>query len=166
MSEATLHLDSIPPGASNAAVAAHRLSRTLRTALSQKLRQSANISLVEWRILVGISTAGETSQRYLVDFTKAEQAQVSRCLTSLIEKGLILSRRCDDDRRTMRYKHSESGGQLFDRLMPEIAQYNETVDRALNNAELNQFLSFCERIAATASEISNKEETDKMLQQA
>ena len=161
-----LNLSTVPPGASRAAVGTYRLSRALRARLGNRLREAGDINIIEWRILVGVSTMTEASQRDLVDFTTAEQAQVSRSLTALENKGLITTRRSNDDRRARLYKLSAKGRTLFDSLLPQISTYNSAIDAALNEEEMTRFLDFCERIAKAASNIQVEESLEKMPEQA
>ncbi|MEX0347083.1 MAG: MarR family winged helix-turn-helix transcriptional regulator [Rhizobiaceae bacterium] len=150
MTAGVLDLGTIPKGASRTAIAVFRLSIALRMRLGRKLRDAGDLTIVEWRILVGISTMAEASQRDLVAFSKAEQAQVSRCLKDMEGKGLVLSRPNRDDRRARLYEFTAEGKKLFDRLLPQVSDHNQVIDAALNDEEISQFLDYCERLATAA----------------
>lgn len=150
MAAGVLELGNIPKGASRTSIAVFRLSITLRTRLGRKLRDAGDLTIVEWRILVGIATLAEATQRDLVRFVKAEQAQVSRCLKEMEKKGLVLSRRNRDDRRARLYEFTADGEKLFDRLLPQVTDHNHVTDAALNEEEIRQFLDYCERLATAA----------------
>ncbi len=163
MAAGILNLGDIPKGASRTAVAVIRLSRAVRIRLGSKLREAGNLNIVEWRILVAISTMTEATQRDLVAFAKAEQAQVSRSLKSMENRGLITSRRNSDDRRARLYKFTAAGGELFDVLLPQISSHNQVIDAALNEEEISQFLDYCERLAIAACGTAANENDEEEL---
>ncbi len=150
MTDGFLDLDFVPPGASIIAMATHRLSRLLRSELGELLNQQAGLGLPAWRIFIGLASRGEITQKELVEFTKIEQAQISRSLTFMENDGLISSRRCDDDRRSRRFSLTDRGRAEYERQLPSVSVYCSTVDQALTAEELDQFLSMAERIAKAA----------------
>ena len=118
MTDGFLDLDFVPPGASIIAMATHRLSRLLRSELGELLNQQAGLGLPAWRIFIGLASRGEITQKELVEFTKIEQAQISRSLTFMENDGLISSRRCDDDRRSRRFSLTDRGRAEYERQLP------------------------------------------------
>ena len=153
MTDGFLDLDFVPPGASIIAMATHRLSRLLRSELGELLNQQAGIGLPVWRIFIGLASRGGITQKELVEFTKIEQAQISRSLTYMENDGLISSRRCDDDRRSRRFSLTAKGRAEYEQQLPSVSVYCNAVDQALTAEELDQFLSMAERIAKVATQM-------------
>lgn len=152
MTASTLDLDSIPYGASTIAIAAHRLSQLLRSEFERTLSDHGELSLIEWRICVGLSRSTPITQKELVGFTRMQQAQVSRALLQLEERGLIESRPCNQDRRARRYSLTDNGRAHFDHNWPVAEAHRQAVDGALDPAEVAQYLEMSERIALAAQQ--------------
>jgi DNA-binding MarR family transcriptional regulator len=152
-----LRLDHIPDTASDLSVATQRLARLLRGQISMLLAANGELGLVEWRICLGISQSENPSQKDLVDFAGIEQAQVSRALMKLEQKGIIQSKQSDHDRRVRIFSLSETGQSYFERVEPVIATYHQQIDSVLSEAEKAQFLDMVERVAKAAQLASNDE---------
>ncbi|MCF4099284.1 MarR family winged helix-turn-helix transcriptional regulator [Maritalea mediterranea] len=152
-----LRLDHIPDTASELSVATQRLARLLRGQISMLLAAHGELGLVEWRICLCISQSENPSQKALVDFAGIEQAQVSRALMKLEQKGLIQSRQSDEDRRVRIFGLSDMGQAYFDRVQPVIAAYHQQMDAVLSEQEKAQFLDMVERVAKAAQLASNDE---------
>ncbi|PHR96900.1 MAG: hypothetical protein COA78_28150 [Blastopirellula sp.] len=147
MAFGVLDLDYVPQGASITSMAAQRLSRLLRSQLSELLDQQGNIGLPGWRAMVFLASKNELTQRELVEYTKIEQAQLSRALTDMEERGLIFSRRCDLDKRSRRFSLTEKGTIEFEEILPSLIRFNQAIDQALDAEELKHFLLLSEKIA-------------------
>ncbi|AVX03566.1 MarR family winged helix-turn-helix transcriptional regulator [Maritalea myrionectae] len=156
-SNSILRLDHIPETASELSVAAQRLARLLRGQISMLLAANGDLGLVEWRICLCISQSEKPSQKELVDFAGIEQAQVSRALMKLEQKGIIESKQSARDRRVRIFALSEKGQAYFDRVQPVIEGYHQQIDAVLSETEKAQFLDMVERVAKAAQLASNDE---------
>lgn len=145
-----LDLADVPGGVSLLAVAVFRLSRKLKSAVTRIVSQDESIGLVAWRILMGLSLVSDATQRELVDFTRTEQAQVSRILKEMESRGLIRSGTALGDRRAKVFSLTELGMSKQQTLLPQVKWLTDAIDDALNAEERLQFLSMCERIAKSS----------------
>jgi len=141
----------VPPGASLLSVVAQRLSRFLRSQLGRLLINTGDISLVEWRIYIGLAQHDAVTQKDLIAFTEIEQGQVSRSLARMEKRHLIKSRQSTADRRVRLYSLTETGRAEFDTILPSVTAYHEAIDRALSPEEQRQFLDMAERIVDAAA---------------
>lgn len=155
-----LDLDDVPAGASLLSMTAHRLSRLLRYQLGDLLSRHGELSLVDWRICVGLSQQQSITQKELVNFTKMQQGQVSRSLALLEGRGLIRSSQCDQDKRARQFSMTDSGRVHFNRVLPAVAAYCDAIDRSLSPEEFEAFLAMAQRIAQasadTSTDLSNR----------
>ena len=136
MNDGFLDLDVVPAGASSVAIAAQRLSRLLTGQLGALLAQQRNLSLVDWRICVGLADQPWISQTALVGFMKMQQAQVSRSLSMLEQRGMIKASRNKTDRRGWQFALSDQGRAYFEEILPVVAAYCRGVDQVLTDREL------------------------------
>lgn len=145
-----MNLEDLPNGVSVLAVAVFRLSRTLRLAVSQIVSREEDIGLVAWRVLVGLNLVPDATQTELVDFTRTEQAQLSRVLKDMEARNLIRSDPVPGDRRSKIFSLTERGRTKHRILLPHVKRLTDALDAALTAEEREQFLSMCGRIAAAS----------------
>lgn len=142
-----LDSDNIPPGASLLSVVVYRLSRLLRAQTEQVLSYSGALSVVDWRIILGLFMRPSTTQKELVEFVLMHQAQISRSLALLEDQGLIRSERSMQDKRARLFSLTQLGQKIYDQNSPAITEFCEAIDQCLSPAETKQFLDFTMRIA-------------------
>lgn len=164
-----LDLANVPVGTSPVPMATYRLSRLIRAGLADCLSLSSELGLVAWRICLGLSGNKPVAQRELVEFTDLEQAQVSRALKTMEDRGLIGSRRSDHDGRVRLFHLTAKGRKQFNTVLPAVSAYYAAIDEALTEDEQAQFLSMARRVAAaslTASRINSPDGNAKAVQDA
>lgn len=145
-----MDLTTVPEGVSHLAVSVFRLSRILKAQVSRVVSRSESLGLVAWRILMGLSLVPDATQRELVEFTRMEQAQISRALKEMEAKGLIRSARSETDGRVRLFSITEAGRARHADLLPGVGQLSQAIDAALSPDETTQFLQMCMRIEAAA----------------
>ncbi|MGJ8530002.1 MarR family winged helix-turn-helix transcriptional regulator [Maritalea sp.] len=158
--DSLLAIDKIPVHSSLLSVAGQRLARLLKSQISTLLSNNSKLGLVEWRICLCISQRENPTQKDLVDFAGMEQGQISRALMKLEDRGLIISRQAQFDRRARIFALSDAGQASFDRVQPIVTNYHASIDAALSPQEREQFLEMAERIA-NASLLANQELSQK-----
>ncbi len=142
-----LDIGDIPPGASLLTVVVYRLSRLLRAQTEQALSFSGELSLVDWRIILGLFMRPSATQKELVEFVLMHQAQVSRSLAMLEDQGLIRSERSMQDKRARLFSLTPRGQEIYDQNSPTITEFCEAIDQCLSPTETKQFLEMTMRIA-------------------
>lgn len=157
-----LELDRIPVGTSRVPMAAYRLSRLLRSSLSDLLSlHGGELGLVAWRICLALSQKSELSQKELVEFTDMEQGQVSRAMRLMEDRGLIQSTQSVTDRRMRLFRLADKGWDHFNRARPAVTQFYRALDRALSAEEREQFLDMSRRIAETAMTVAQDGQVER-----
>lgn len=143
-----LDLGNVPTGTSLVAMAIYRLSRIIRLGLAHRLNESEPLSLVAWRIFLGLSGDTPVPQRDLVAFTDMEQAQVSRALKRMEADGLIQSRSSTKDGRVRLFSLTDRGRAQFEAALPAVRAYYRAIDAALQPEEQAKFIEMSRRVAA------------------
>jgi DNA-binding MarR family transcriptional regulator len=147
-----MKLEDVPSGASVLAVAVFRLSRSLNTAVTRVVSSDETVGLVTWRVLMGLSITSDATQRELVEFSRTEQAQLSRVMREMETRGLIQSKANPKDKREKLFCLTELGYVKHRALLPQVTHLTDAMDDALNSDEKIQFLSMCERIGMAAKQ--------------
>ncbi len=155
MSIKQLEISDIPPGASLLSVVVYRLSRLLRAQTEQVLSYSGELSVVDWRIILGLFMRPSSTQKELVEFVLMHQAQVSRSLAMLEEQGLIRSERSMQDKRARLFSLTPMGQEIYEQNSPTITEFCEAIDQCLSPAETKLFLDMTVRIAQASRDSHN-----------
>ena len=162
MKRGLLKLTQRPAGASLALIATNRLARLLSSNLAELVQENGNIGLPSWRIYTGLAKMEEASQKELVAHTQIEQSHISRALAQLEDRGELVSRRCTLDKRARRFSFTPVGRANFERLLPIVETYSNTIDQALSAQEMESYISMTRRLAHAA--VESAEAADKQAE--
>ncbi|MCP5372230.1 MAG: MarR family transcriptional regulator [Hyphomicrobiales bacterium] len=145
-----LGLHDIPDGASLVHVTVERLYRLLKAQMAEALRRRGS-SIVEWRILLMLRIHGEMAQKDLVNEVAMVQAQVSRTLKAMQERGLVRGRRSHRDQRVWLFTLTADGAALYRRIAPTMDARRRALDGALDGDALAGFLHGARQVAQAAA---------------
>jgi len=130
------------------------LSGKLNRQASAVLKKAGNLRVPEWRILALLVLHGELNGSKIADLVNADPGLVSRSLRALELRGLIATRRNDDDRRSSFVALSAAGRGLHARVLPAMQRRQHYLLSALTTEERAAFLRITDKlqIAADARE--------------
>jgi len=114
------------------------LGHAVSNRLSQAY-QNENLTIPEWRVLAVISQADGMAARDVVAKTPMDKMAVSRGVASLEEKGLVLRKASENDRRVSMLLLSEKGHDLFDRITAMATAYEANLLSVLDPDEVRLF---------------------------
>ena len=146
-------LDEVPRGVSLLAVAVFRLARHLKSSVTRLVSEQETTGLVGWRVMLGLSQVPDATQKELVEFTRTEQAQLSRVLKSMVAQELITMESNPLDRREKIFSLTRAGRAGYKRLLPKVSTLAQAMDSALSKREQQQFISMCARIEKAARSV-------------
>ncbi|MCP5075545.1 MAG: MarR family transcriptional regulator [Rhodobacteraceae bacterium] len=136
----------------------------LRAQTEQVLSYSGELSVVDWRIILGLFMRPSATQKELIEFVLMHQAQVSRSLAMLEEQGLIQSERSTQDKRARLFSLTKLGQEIYDQNSSTITEFCEAIDQCLSPAETKRFLDVMMRIAQASINSRNNLAEPKMDQ--
>lgn len=122
-----------------------RLSYQISTLAGLLDRQSLQrlsahrLNLVEWRILARLAHGGPTSVSGLLPTAAVDRALVSREVSSLSARGLVMSIEDKKDRRRKIVSITPAGRTKHDEVLPEIRTRHEALRAVLTEQELAVF---------------------------
>ena len=125
------------------------LSNRISQDIAQLYREKHGISVTEWRIIAVLGRKPGLSARGLVERTAMDKVAVSRAVTALAERGLLIRDTHDDDRRRSVLRLSPAGQAIHEDVAPKALAYEKRLLAALSPAErtaLNQLLKRIEEI--------------------
>jgi DNA-binding MarR family transcriptional regulator len=102
-----------------------RAGMRMGQAFTKQLRQF-NLTLTEWRVCVALHHAPHQRLSELAVHTSTEPSTLSRVVDSLMQRGLLVRDRADEDARALALSLTQSGVELTERIIP-LAQVYERV---------------------------------------
>ena len=134
---------------------AHRaLESLLRAEASVRRRLSADLereglSASGFAVLVVLQTAGgELELRTLRRRLQTSKANATEVVTTLENRGLVVRRRLDWDKRAANVSLTAHGGEVVDRLFPEHTERVTAAFAALDEEEKRSLAELCRKLAA------------------
>jgi DNA-binding MarR family transcriptional regulator len=121
----------------------HRLANALSRGAARRYRESFGVSLMEWRTLALLGDFAPMALKELSRHSGLDKSQVSRVVSTLVARGLILRATGRDDGREIALRLSASGRRTFQGLMDAAhardeaflnvlgPEERETLDRAI-----------------------------------
>ena len=113
---------------------------------------SYGVARMEWRLVAALQEDGPMPLLALVRRTGIDQARVSRVVTNLVTKGLLLRRRQAAGGRPV-LALTAAGRELYTELFPELAAINQRIMAVLDEDEALALEGFLQRLTSQAREI-------------
>lgn len=133
-------------------------SEALRRGAALRLRREHDVSLMEWRTLALIEHLQPVRLRDLAADFGADKAQISRIVTALVDRGLVVRRARAGDARSAQLELTEPGRVKTVALARSAQERDRAFRACLKPAELEQLLDMLARIRSRALELLDEEE--------
>lgn len=117
----------------------NRLAFEVSNELAMVYQERFNIDVVEWRILVTLSTSEPCSAQHIVRCTRTHKSRISRGVKRLLGLGLIKRQENSDDAREIKLSRSVKGSSLYNKMEPLILEQEQQILSCLNDTERMQF---------------------------
>ena len=120
----------------------YRLSRLLALSSAPGIRLfegGYGVCRREWSLVGLIAENGKMSPSKLAQIAHLERAHVSKAITELVAKGLLVRKTAPNDARRAQIDLTEQGLQLYREIFPQIAALNQSVVNVLSPDQLRIF---------------------------
>ncbi|GAB5437819.1 MarR family winged helix-turn-helix transcriptional regulator [Falsiruegeria mediterranea] len=97
-----------------------RIHAKLNAQAARILKETAGISLSQWRIFVMIETHGKITPAQIVKRTDFDKGQVSRTVKGMLKEGLIVVEGSESDQRSHTLEFTDKGYGLFQQARPAM----------------------------------------------
>ena len=130
-----------------------RLQARVNAQAARILKETAGISLSQWRIFVMIESYGETAPADFVRRTGFDKGQVSRTVSGMIADGLVTSRPSESDQRSHLIDFSAKGFALFERARPAMRARQARLTGCLSDEERRVIYTAFDKLEKTMEEM-------------
>lgn len=130
------------PGVEPTELLAYRvltLSQLLNRGIEVILDTHLGLSVRQWRVLLCIATRGAQSVQDIADFCRYDKSQVSRAVSEMLEKQLVITRPSPTDGRRVLVDMTAAGHVKYEQGMPLSLARQERLASCLSPRELQTF---------------------------
>lgn len=111
-----------------------RVSNAVSEGLAEVYRESADLSVTEWRLLAVLAAQPGVAATELVRITLLDKVAISRALKRLLARRLVRRTTVRNDRRQRRLRLSEAGHALYGSIAPKVAEKERELLAVLGTA--------------------------------
>lgn len=131
-------------------VLTHNISQSIASIYSSRF----HISAQEWRIIANLGDRPPLSANEIGSHVNLDKVQMSRALTKLINKGLVLRTLDKRDKRKSSLKLSRKGRQLYEKIVPIALERERQLLAVLNREERAQLDAILEKLEQRAEALN------------
>lgn len=130
-----------------------RLHAKMSAQASNILKNSAGISLMQWRVFVMLETHGKLTPAAIVRRTELDKGQLSRAIKGMVNAGLITSAPSESDQRAHVIDFTEKGLEVFHLARPHMRQRQARLLNSMTAAEREALFGAMEKLDAVVDEL-------------
>lgn len=130
----------------------------MRRGAAMRFQREQGLSLAQWRVLALIRTLQPVRLRDVAAYSEADKGQMSRLVSSLVDKGLIRRTAHAGDARSAHLALTESGETVAAALTRSAHERDAALRAAFGPAEAQHFSNLLARLKAAAVALVDEEE--------
>jgi len=128
------------------------LSNRVSEAIADSYRQTHNISMSEWRLILILGQYPNSTATELIEYTAMDKVRVSRAVKRLIEKQLISAKNHASDGRSRSLSLTDNGKKLRADVIPKARDCETELHKVLSVDEVKVFSQLVDKLLlATAN---------------
>lgn len=135
----------------------HNLTRVAVQGVGLMFRREIGISRRDWRILAFVGQFPDINLTRLAELTGLDTVIASRCVTQLVQRGLLANTRQPANKRVSALRLTEQGTQAYEQAHAAGRQYNTEFAACLSDDEADLLESIMSRLEARAHELNKRE---------
>ena len=135
----------------------HQLASLCSLSASLRYERKFQITLLEWRAIGMLGGFSPLSLKELARRAGLDKSYASRTVSGLIQRGWVVSERDDSDGRGVTLRLSESGDELYHRILPDAISRNERVLNPLTPSEQLQLIQLLTVLNTSARQLLEEE---------
>jgi len=130
----------------------------LRRSAAMRMKREHDLSIAQMRALALIEHLQPVRLRDVAADAGADKAQISRVVSSLVDKGFVSRRALEGDARSAHLELTEGGREKFDGLQKTLQERDRAIRDAMQGGEADMLVAILARVRKVADEFSAEEE--------
>lgn len=117
-----------------------------------------DLTAVQFSLLSAcLDSDGETTATELAQVLPIDASRISRLVSVLVDRGLLVRRRLPDDRRVVMLSLSDEGKELTSRILQRMELHDAVLTEGIGEDEMRIFVSVASRILANYADLRKPE---------
>ncbi|VWX61410.1 conserved hypothetical protein [Burkholderiales bacterium 8X] len=131
-----------------------RIANEVSLCLHHAYHARWGISVAGWRIITVLAEYAPLASKEVAEETAMDVVQVTRAVSELFQKKLVLRREDPADRRRLSLELSAAGRRLYQEVVPYARQLEDELLQGLNAAERATLAGLLDRVQANAGQLA------------
>lgn len=106
-------------------------SKMIERVTARQLQDQFSLSVAQWRVLGFTCIAGPSSATFIGESAEVDQAEISRAVKNLLDRGLVTRTYAKGSRKTLVIAPSPAGQTLFEQVQQSRRAYFGKITRRL-----------------------------------
>lgn len=119
-------------------------------AFASQCRETTGLSIPEWRVLAVLGRQTSLTSQDVVNRTAMDKAKVSRAVSSLVDKGLILRDGDPYDHRLNRLSMTPAGEDVYRAVVPMARTLEKRLRENMSDEDMDVFNRLLDRLQENA----------------
>ena len=103
---------------------------------------------LEFSLLRTCMETGECTATYLAQLLPVDPARISRVVTRLVDRGMLVRRRLRSDRRVVMLSLSDEGTEVASRILRRVHEYGDQLTTGISEEDMRIFADVTSQILA------------------
>jgi DNA-binding MarR family transcriptional regulator len=122
------------------------LATNISNALSKIYRTEFDVSNAEWRILARLAEHEKLIAKDVGKVTFMDKSKVSRAVSALEDKGLLLREKDEKDNRAAYFSLTSEGRDLYHKIAPKALDWEKELIDSLDVSEYRDLMRIMEKL--------------------
>lgn len=114
------------------------VAKMIERVTSRKLDEGFGISVAQWRVLAFVCISGPASGSFIGEAAEVDQAEISRAVKALIDRGLVTRDFAPGSRKTLIVSPTAAGTDLFAAIREQRRGYFSCITGQLGTGQIQE----------------------------
>jgi DNA-binding MarR family transcriptional regulator len=124
----------------------NRMAENISAELSVIYRDNYNLTVAQWRVIANLAQHQTLLAQDIVKFTDMEKSMISRAVTALVDRGLVIGEQAEGDNRAKNLRLTSMGTGLYQTIAPDVLAWEKDLLSCLSKAEQKGLFSSLEKL--------------------
>jgi DNA-binding MarR family transcriptional regulator len=102
--------------------------------------------VAQWRVIANLAQHQTLLAQDIVKFTDMEKSMISRAVTALVDRGLVIGEQAEGDNRAKNLRLTSMGRGLYQTIAPDVLAWEKDLLSCLSKAEQKGLFSSLEKL--------------------
>ncbi|GLS82134.1 MarR family winged helix-turn-helix transcriptional regulator [Paraferrimonas haliotis] len=124
-----------------------QLSKLVSDDFSELYKASEGLTVAQWRLLANLSERYPLTAQDLVETAQLDKSKVSRALSGLLQRQLIVREKHPQDTRANMHRPTEQGLAMYARICQRAQDWEQQSLAHLSSQEYEQLLQLMDKVS-------------------